>query len=104
VADFFGRKISTLLGSVVAILALLFMPAIEFLCVFCRGNNLGAGFHTEIRRERGLVYDSLKMIGQEEAPKRSIREWNPAKWRDIDRALVGSVLAKYGGLKMQLSA
>lgn len=102
VADFFGRKISMLLGSVVFILAVVVYVSYPNFYIFLAGETIWAMAYTlQSGANEALVYDSLKIIGHEERSKKIYSRMESFKMAGIlTGALLGSVLAKYGGLKM----
>ena len=102
VADFFGRKTSMLLGSVVFILAVVVYVSYPNFYVFMAGETIWAIAYTlKSGANEALVYDSLKIIGHEERSKKIYSRMESFKIAGIlTGALLGSVLAKYGGLRM----
>ena len=102
VADFFGRKISMFLGSTVCILAVVVYVSYPNFYVFLIGETIWAlAFTLKSGANEALIYDSLKIIGQEERSKNIYSRMESSKMAGIlIGALLGSVLAKYGGLKM----
>jgi MFS family permease len=102
VADFFGRKTSMLLGSVVFILAVVVYVSYPSFYVFLVGETIWAMAYTlNSGANEALVYDSLKIIGHEERSKKVYSRMEAFKMTGIlIGALLGSVLAKYGGLTM----
>jgi MFS family permease len=102
VADFFGRKISMFLGSVVCVLAVFVYVSYPNFYVFLAGETIWALAYTlKSGANEALVYDSLKMIGHEERSKKIYSRMESCKMTGIlTGALLGGVLAKYGGLKM----
>ena len=104
VADFFGRKTSMFLGSIVSILGILTYVSYPNFYVFLAGETiLAVAFTLKSGANEALIYDSLKMIGQEERSKKIFSSLESFKMAGIlSGALIGSVLAKYGGLKMPL--
>jgi MFS family permease len=104
VADFFGRKISMFLGSTVCILAVIVYVSYPNFYVFLTGETIWAlAFTLKSGANEAFVYDSLKIIGQEERSKIVYSRMESSKMAGIlIGALLGSVLAKYGGLKMPL--
>lgn len=102
VADFFGRKTSMLLGSVVFILAVVVYVSYPSFYVFLAGETIWAMAYTlNSGANEALVYDSLKIVGHEERSKKIYSRMEAFKMTGIlTGALLGSVLAKYGELKM----
>jgi MFS family permease len=102
IADFFGRKVSMLLGSIVSILAILVYVSYPNFYVFMAGETIWAmAFTLKSGANEALVYDSLKMIGEEKASTKIFSRLESCKMAGIlTGALLGGVLAKYGGLKM----
>ena len=104
VADFFGRKISMFLGSTVCILAVVVYVSYPNFYVFLAGETIWAlAFTLKSGANEAFIYDSLKIIGQEERSKIVYSRMESSKMAGIlIGALLGSVLAKYGGLRMPL--
>ncbi len=104
VADFLGRKTSMLLGSMVSILAVLVYVSYPNFYVFMAGETIWALAFTLISgANEALVYDSLKRIGEEGRSQEVFSKMESCKMAGIlTGALLGSVIAKYGGLKMPL--
>jgi MFS family permease len=104
VADFFGRKISMFLGSLVSILAIIVYVLYPNFYVFMAGETIWAvAFTLKSGASEALVYDSLKMMGQEGRAQTAFSRLESFKMAGIlIGALVGSVIARYGGLKMPL--
>jgi MFS family permease len=104
VADFFGRKTSMFLGSVVSILAIIVYVSYPNFYVFMAGETVWAvAFTLKSGANEALVYDSLKMLGCEETSKLIYSRMESFKMAGIlTGALLGSVLARYGGLRMPL--
>lgn len=102
VADFFGRKISLFLGSVVCMMAVVVYVSYPNFYVFLAGETIWAlAFTLKSGANEALVYDSLKMIGQEAKSVQIFSRIESCKMAGIlTGALLGGVLAKYGGLKM----
>lgn len=104
IADFFGRKTSMLLGSIVSILAILVYVSYPNFYVFLAGETIwAAAFTLKSGANEALVYDSLKIIGCTEASKQIFSRMESWKMAGIlTGALLGSVLAKFGGLRAPL--
>jgi MFS family permease len=104
VADFFGRKISMLLGSIVSILAICVYVSYPNFYVFMAGETIWAvAFTLKSGANEALIYDSLKMIGREERSKIVFSRMESFKMAGIlTGGLLGGVVARYGGLKMPL--
>ncbi len=104
VADFFGRRTSMLLGSVVFVLAVIVYVSYPNFYVFLAGETIWAIAYTlNSGANEALVYDSLKIIGHEERSKKIYSRMESFKMAGIlTGALFGSILAKYGGLRMPL--
>jgi MFS family permease len=104
VADFFGRKTSMLMGSFVCILAVVVYASYPNFYVFLAGETIWAlAFTLKSGANEALVYDSLKMIGREEKSQQTYSRMESCKMAGIlTGALLGGVLAKYGGLKMPI--
>lgn len=102
VADFFGRKISMLLGGVVMIFAVIVYASYPNFYVFMLGETLWAiAFTLNSGANEAFVYDSLKMIEREGESKKVYARMESFKMAGILMgALLGSVIAKYGGLRM----
>ena len=67
VADFFGRKVSILFGSLVSMLAIVVYVSYPNFYVFLTGETIFAiAFTLKSGANEALVYDSLRMIGQQE--------------------------------------
>jgi MFS family permease len=106
IADFFGRKISMFLGSVVSILAIIIYVSYPNIYVFMAGETIWAvAFTLKSGANEALIYDSLKSIGQEERSTIIFSRIESFKMAGIlIGALLGGVLARYGGLKMPIIA
>jgi predicted MFS family arabinose efflux permease len=104
IADFFGRKTSMLFGSVVSILAILVYVSYPNFYVFMAGETIWAvAFTLKSGANEALVYDSLKMIGEEARSQKVFAQLESFKMAGIlIGALLGSVLAKFGGLRFPL--
>ncbi len=104
VADFFGRKISMLMGSVVSMLAVIVYVSYPNFYVFMAGETIWAvAFTLKSGANEALVYDSLKMIGQEARSQKVFAQLESFKMAGIlTGALLGGVLAKFGGLRLPL--
>ncbi|MBN1570591.1 MAG: MFS transporter [Acidobacteria bacterium] len=104
VADFFGRKTSMLMGSIVSILAVLVYVSYPNFYVFMAGETIWAvAFTLKSGANEALVYDSLKMIGQEAKSQKVFAQLESFKMAGIlTGALLGGVLAKFGGLRLPL--
>ena len=102
VADFFGRKISMFIGSIVCILAVVVYVSYPNFYVFMAGETIWAlAFTLKSGANEALVYDSLKILGREDRSKEVYSRMESSKMVGIlIGALLGSVLARYGGLKM----
>jgi MFS family permease len=104
IADFFGRKISMFLGSVVSILAVIVYASYPNFYVFMAGETIWAvAFTLKSGANEALIYDSLKMIGWEAKSQIIFSRMESFKMAGIlIGALLGGVLARYGGLKMPI--
>jgi MFS family permease len=104
IADFFGRKISMLMGSIVSILAVIVYVSYPNFYVFMAGETIWAvAFTLKSGANEALVYDSLKMIGQEARSQKVFAQLESFKMAGIlTGALLGGVLAKFGGLRLPL--
>lgn len=71
--------------------------------VFWAGETiLAVAFTLKSGANEALLYDSLKTIGQEERSKKIFSSLESFKMAGIlSGALIGGVLAKYGGLKIR---
>ena len=101
VADVFGRKTSMLAGSAVSILAVLVYSSYPNFYVFLAGETLWAvAFTLKSGANEALIYDTLKLIGLEEASKKVYSRLESFKMAGLlSGALLGGVLARYGGLR-----
>jgi MFS family permease len=106
VADFFGRKTSMLLGSIVAVLAAVVYVSYPNFYVFMAGETVWAiAFTLKSGANEALVYDSLKAIGEEERSQIVFSRMEAFKMTGmLTGALLGGVLAKYGGLRFPVIA
>jgi MFS family permease len=104
VADFFGRKLSMLMGSTVSVLAVIIYVSYPNFYIFMAGETVWAiAFTLKSGANEALVYDSLKMIGQETRSQKVFSQLESFKMAGIlTGALIGSVLAKFGGLRFPL--
>jgi MFS family permease len=104
VADFFGRKLSMLMGSIVSVLAVIIYVSYPNFYVFMAGETVWAiAFTLKSGANEALVYDSLKMIGQETRSQKVFAQLESFKMAGIlTGALIGGVLAKFGGLRLPL--
>jgi MFS family permease len=104
IADFFGRKTSMLMGSIVSILAVIVYVSYPNFYVFMAGETIWAvAFTLKSGANEALVYDSLKMIGQEARSQKVFAQLESFKMAGIlTGALLGGVLAKFGGLRLPL--
>jgi MFS family permease len=104
VADFFGRKTSMFLGSLVSILAILVYVSYPNFYVFLAGETIwAAAFTLKSGANEALVYDSLKIISRTDESRRIFSKMESFKMAGIlAGALLGSVLAKFGGLRAPL--
>jgi MFS family permease len=104
VADFFGRKTSMLLGSIVCILAVVVYSSYPNFYMFLAGETIWAlAFTLKSGANEALIYDSLKMIGQEERSPKIYSRMESCKMAGIlIGALLGGVLARFGGLRMPI--
>jgi MFS family permease len=104
IADFFGRKISMLAGSIVSILAIIVYVSYPNFYVFMAGETIWAiAFTLKSGANEALVYDSLKMLGEEARSQKVFAQLESFKMAGIlTGALLGGVLAKYGGLRFPL--
>jgi MFS family permease len=101
VADFFGRKTSMILSSFVCAAALLVYTSYPSFFVFMIGEFLFAiGFTLMSGADEALVYDTLKEIGRESESKKIYSRMESIKLGGITvSAIIGSVIAKYLGLR-----
>jgi MFS family permease len=106
IADFFGRKISMLIGSAVGVLAAIVYTSYPNFFVFLAGETIWAiAFTLKSGANEALVYDSLKAIGKEGESKQIFSTMESYKMAGLLLgALLGSALAKYGGLRMPVLA
>lgn len=104
VADFFGRKTSMLMGSVVSIFAIIVYVSYPNFYVFMAGETVWAvAFTLKSGANEALVYDSLKRIGEETRSQKVFSQLESFKMAGIlTGALLGGVLAKFGGLRFPL--
>jgi MFS family permease len=104
VADVFGRKASMLVGSAVSVLAVLVYSSYPNFYVFLAGETLWAvAFTLKSGANEALIYDSLKIIGLEGKSKAVYSRMETFKMAGLlSGALLGGVLARYGGLRMPI--
>jgi MFS family permease len=104
IADFFGRKFSMLMGSIVSIFAVLVYVSYPNFYVFMAGETVWAvAFTLKSGANEALVYDSLKMIGEEARSQKVFAQLESFKMAGmLTGALLGGVLAKFGGLRFPL--
>lgn len=104
VADFFGRRISLIMGCVAGIIGILVYVSLPDIRVFLLAEVIFAVSYTlHSGADEALAYDSLKELGETDSSKKILSRMESFKLAGIViGAACGGFIAKYLGLSMTL--
>lgn len=104
VADFLGRKVSVILGCIVAVIGVLVYVSHPNYIIFLAAEVIFAVSYTLLSgADEALIYDSLKEIDQTHISKKVLSRMESFKLGGIVvGAVAGAFVAKYMGLRMTL--
>ena len=104
VADFFGRKVSMVLGCIVGAVGALFYASYPNFVIFLTGEVIfSISFTLLSGADEALLYDTLKELNQSQQSKQAFSRMESFKLAGIVvGAVAGSVIAKTLGLRMPM--